>query len=124
MFGFVGRAWMVALPVDAVVDGAAVPTERLEAEACTLAAQLAAATCRFLLIVAELDRREAWRQWGCASMAQWLSWKCGARRGGRPPTRAGGAGAGALARNYRRFQRGPVELLQGAGVGAGRDAGD
>ena len=58
---------MVALPVDAVVDGAAVPTERLEAEACTLAAQLAAATCRFLLIVAELDRREAWRQWGCAS---------------------------------------------------------
>ena len=68
---------MVALPVDAVVDGAAVPTERLEAEACTLAAQLAAATCRFLLIVAELDRREAWRQWGCASMGQWLSWKCG-----------------------------------------------
>src|SRR5947207_816524 len=68
---------MVALVVDEVVNEAAVPTERLETEACTLAAQLAAATCRFLLIVAELDRREAWRQWGCASMGQWLSWKCG-----------------------------------------------
>ena len=51
-------------------------TERLEAEACTLAAQIAAATCRFLLVVAELDRREAWREWGCQSMAHWLSWKC------------------------------------------------
>jgi Domain of unknown function (DUF222) len=68
---------MVALAVGEVIDEALVSTERLEAEACTLAGQLAAATCRFLLIVAELDRREAWRGWGCASMAQWLSWKCG-----------------------------------------------
>jgi hypothetical protein len=52
------------------------PTERLEAEVCSLAAQIAAATCRFLLLVAELDRREAWKEWGCVSMAQWLSWKC------------------------------------------------
>jgi hypothetical protein len=38
------------------------PTERLEAEVCTLAAQIAAATCRFVLLIAELDRREAWAE--------------------------------------------------------------
>jgi hypothetical protein len=52
-------------------------TEQLEAETCTLAAQLAAATCRFLLLVGELERREAWRAWGCRSTAHWLSWQCG-----------------------------------------------
>lgn len=53
-----------------------VATERREAEVCTLAGQLAAATCRFVLLVAELDRRETWREWGCRSTAHWLSWKC------------------------------------------------
>jgi hypothetical protein len=52
------------------------PTERIEAEVCTLAGQIAAATCRFVLLIAELDRRESWREWGCRSMAHWLSWKC------------------------------------------------
>ncbi|HVM55418.1 MAG TPA: DUF222 domain-containing protein, partial [Acidimicrobiales bacterium] len=51
-------------------------TELLEHEATTLAGQIAAATCRFLLVVAELDGREAWAQWGCRSMAHWLSWRC------------------------------------------------
>jgi hypothetical protein len=52
-------------------------TERLEAEVCTLAARIAAATCEFVLMVAELDRRRAWATWECRSMAHWLSWKCG-----------------------------------------------
>ncbi len=52
------------------------PTERIEAEVCTLAGQIAAATCRFVLLVAELDRRGAWAEWGCRSMAHWLSWRC------------------------------------------------
>lgn len=52
-------------------------TEHLEAEVCTLAAQIAAATSRFVLLVAELDRREAWKEWGCQSMAHWLAWKAG-----------------------------------------------
>jgi len=51
-------------------------TERIEAEVCTLAGQIAAATCRFVLLIAELDRRESWREWGCTSMVHWLSWKC------------------------------------------------
>ena len=59
-----------------VADDLAGPTERLEAEACTLAAAIAASTCRFLLVIAELDRREAWRAWGCKSMAHWMSWRC------------------------------------------------
>jgi Domain of unknown function (DUF222) len=59
-----------------VHDVGEVPTERLEAEVCTLAGQIAAATCRFVLLVAELDRRETWREWGLRSTAQWLSWKC------------------------------------------------
>lgn len=61
----------------AVIAETEVPTERLEAEARSLASVLAATTCQFLLVIGELDRRESWKEWGCASMAQWLSWKCG-----------------------------------------------
>ena len=58
-------------------DPASLPTERLEHEVTTLAGHIAAATCRWLLLVAELDRREAWATWGCRSMAHWLSMRCG-----------------------------------------------
>jgi hypothetical protein len=63
--------------LDVERDVGSMATEQLEAETCTLAAQLAAATCRFLLLVGELARREAWRSWGCRSLAHWLSWQCG-----------------------------------------------
>ena len=55
----------------------ALPTERLEAELVSTAAHLAAGTCRFLLLIAEHDRRGAWEHWECRSMAHWLSFKCG-----------------------------------------------
>lgn len=42
-----------------------------------MAGHLAAALCRFLDVVAELDRREAWKGWEARSMAHWVSWKCG-----------------------------------------------
>ncbi len=42
-----------------------------------MAAHLSAAECRWLQLVAEFDRREAWLQWGCRTCAFWLSWKCG-----------------------------------------------
>jgi len=51
--------------------------ERLEAEIGELAAHIQAATCRWLLMVAELDRREGWAGWGCRSCAEWLSLRCG-----------------------------------------------
>lgn len=57
-------------------DPASLPTERLEAEVRSLATRIAAATCRWLLMVAELDRREAYAHWECRSTAAWLSWQC------------------------------------------------
>jgi hypothetical protein len=50
--------------------------ERLEDGLTTLAGQIAAATCRFLLLLAEYDRRRAWARWDCVSAEQWLSWRC------------------------------------------------
>ncbi len=54
-----------------------VPLERLESEITELAAHINAATCRWLLLVAEFDRREGWGTWECRSCAHWLNWKCG-----------------------------------------------
>jgi Domain of unknown function (DUF222)/HNH endonuclease len=53
-----------------------VPLARLEREICELAGHLAAAMCRWLLLVAEFDAREGWREWGVVSCAHWLSWRC------------------------------------------------
>ncbi len=58
-------------------DLAGMPSERLEAEICSTAAHLAAGTCRFLLLVAEFDRRDGHATWECRSTAHWLNWKCG-----------------------------------------------
>ena len=61
------------------IEGAVgeMPTERLEAEATTLAGHIAAATARFLEVVAELERRRSWESWQARSMAHWVSWQCG-----------------------------------------------
>ena len=53
-----------------------VPLERLEAQICELAGHLAAATCRFLVLLADFDARRGWASWEMSSCAQWLSWKC------------------------------------------------
>ena len=58
-------------------DFEAFSVDRLEREIGELAAHINAATCRWLLMVAELDRREAWKAWGCRSCAEWLSLRCG-----------------------------------------------
>jgi hypothetical protein len=62
-------------------DDSSVPLDRLEAEITTLAGHLNAATCRWLSLVGEFDRREGWAAWGCRSCAQWLSWRCGVTPG-------------------------------------------
>ncbi len=49
----------------------------LESEICALGSHLAAATCRWLLLIAEFDAREGWAEWGVTSCAHWLSWRCG-----------------------------------------------
>ncbi len=55
---------------------APVPLERLEAQICELAGHLAAATCRFLVLLADFDARRGWASWDMNSCAAWLSWKC------------------------------------------------
>lgn len=52
------------------------PLERVEAELCTLAGQMAAATGRFLHLLADFDARDGWAGSGVRSCAHWLSWRC------------------------------------------------
>src|SRR5260370_28277664 len=63
----------VPVPDDPVP--APVPLERLEAQICELAGHLAAATCRFLVLLGDFDARRGWASWEMNSCAQWLSWK-------------------------------------------------
>ena len=51
--------------------------DALEREITRLAAQISAATCRWLCLLAEFDAREGWTQWGCRSCSHWVSWRCG-----------------------------------------------
>ena len=53
----------VSPPADAAASPAEpfrVPLERLEAQICELAGHLAAATCRFLVLLADFDARRGW----------------------------------------------------------------
>jgi hypothetical protein len=52
------------------------PVEHLEARICELAGHLTAATCQFLLLIADFDARQGWASWEMPSCAAWLSWKC------------------------------------------------
>jgi hypothetical protein len=63
--------------VESSTEPSELPLERVEAEICTLAGQIAAATCRFLTLLAVFDAREGWAGWQVKSCAQWLSWRCG-----------------------------------------------
>jgi hypothetical protein len=51
--------------------------DALQHEIRGLASLTAAAMCRLLLLVAEMERRGAWADWGVQSCAHWLSWQCG-----------------------------------------------
>jgi Domain of unknown function (DUF222)/HNH endonuclease len=53
------------------------PLEWLEREITELAAHINAATCRWLVLVGEFDRREGWADWGCKSCSHWLSYHGG-----------------------------------------------
>jgi len=52
------------------------PTDWIEREIGELAAHIAAATCRWLELVAEFDRRGAHEAWGFHSCGAWLAWRC------------------------------------------------
>lgn len=55
---------------------AAMPLDEVEREICELAAHIAAATCRWLSLAAEFDRRGGHEEFGFASCASWLAWRC------------------------------------------------
>jgi len=55
----------------------AVSTPELVSEITTLAGHLNAGNARFLALIAELDRRGGWAEWGVKSCAHWLNWRCG-----------------------------------------------
>src|SRR5919109_397827 len=61
------------------------PLEReflaLEAKITELWGHISAATYRFLMLVAEFDRRGGPAYYGLASTAQWLNWQCGIQIG-------------------------------------------
>ncbi len=52
------------------------PTEWIEREIGELAAHIAAATCRWLELIAELDRRGGHEAWGFHSCGAWVAWRC------------------------------------------------
>lgn len=55
-------------------------TEELGARIVGLAGRLAAATCRWLQLVAEFDHRDGCASWGLASTAAWLAHTCALSR--------------------------------------------
>jgi hypothetical protein len=58
-------------------DLSLVPVARLADEICVLAGHLAAATCTWVELVGEFDRRNGWAGPGLRSCAQWLAWRVG-----------------------------------------------
>jgi hypothetical protein len=59
-----------------ITDLTALSLDELEDELATLASHLYAGTCRWLELVAEIDRRGGWAESGSASCAEWLAWRC------------------------------------------------
>jgi hypothetical protein len=67
-------------PIDAVIAANFrkwAAFEELEAKITELWGHLNAATYRFLVLVAELDRAKAYERHGLINAAQWLNWQCG-----------------------------------------------
>lgn len=50
--------------------------EELGTRIAAMASDIEAAMCRWLMLVAEFDRREGWAHEGAASCAAWVSWRC------------------------------------------------
>ena len=65
----------VPAPIDYALER--LSARDLEEEITTLNASISVATSRLLMLIAELDRRGTWQQYGVLSCAHWLNWKCG-----------------------------------------------
>ncbi|MBV9798139.1 MAG: DUF222 domain-containing protein [Solirubrobacterales bacterium] len=63
-------------PLGVDADSPPLSLGELESEICELGAHIAAATCRWLTLIAEFDERRGWAADGIKSCAHWLSWRC------------------------------------------------
>ncbi len=57
------------------------PIDELASDICTLTGHINAANHRWLMLVAEFDRRNGWSDSATQSCAHWLNWKCGIAMG-------------------------------------------
>ena len=57
------------------------PIDELAAEICTFTGHINAAHHRWLMLIAEFDRRNGWHDSATQSCAHWLNWKCGIAMG-------------------------------------------
>src|SRR5688572_19667944 len=55
--------------------------DELANEICTLTGHINAANHRWLMLIAEFDRRNGWSDGATQSCAHWLNWKCGIAMG-------------------------------------------
>ncbi|MGH2753600.1 MAG: DUF222 domain-containing protein [Actinomycetota bacterium] len=55
----------------------ALDDQELDGRIADLASNMAAGTYRWLLLIAELDDRGTWADWGALSCEHWLSYRCG-----------------------------------------------
>jgi hypothetical protein len=86
--------------------------DALKAELATLAAHLYAGTCRWLELVAELDRRSGWAEAGIRSCAEWLAWRCALTpRSAREHVRVARA-LGELPQTHASFARGELSYAK------------
>ncbi len=63
-------------PLDVDAQSPPLSLGELESEIRELGAHIAAATCRWLTLIAEFDERRGWAADGIKSCAHWLSWRC------------------------------------------------
>lgn len=49
----------------------------LESQIASFSSNLSAAMCRWLLLIAEFDRRQGYVSWECRGTAEWMSFRCG-----------------------------------------------
>jgi Domain of unknown function (DUF222) len=110
--------------VSAPGSGLAAPAEDLQAleeQICELAGHLAAATCRFLLLVADFDARRGWATWDLPSCGAWLAWKCQIAPGtAREHVRVARA-LGGLPVIRAAFAAGTIVVCEGQGADPDRD---
>jgi len=86
------------------------PTDWIEREIGELATHIAAATCRWLELIAEFDRRAGYEVWGFHSCGAWVAWRCALDpRSAREHVRVARA-LGELPLVHEKFRRGELSF--------------